>query len=695
MKLKIMCAAMLMAASIVCAQPSRDLPIMVGGGGALHPAELSFRIVADTFGSTNHELRVAAPSNMREMEVRERDGVTVVTWRGSKTFGRDFEVTATLVRQPDGSLEWSFGYANCTCPVPMSSVSFPLVTAPRTDKTTVLFPHSVGAHVIPDWSASKPRQIVASSRPQTFHFVATLTEGGTSWYLDQRGEARFYITTFRARAGARPQTAELEAICDTPALSLRDWKIPFGGTIAAFPDGGWFAAAERYRRWAWQQDWYKAARARDFGKLRDVAMWFWNRGAADHAITPVERFQKASGLPAALDWYWWHAIPYDTGFPNFWPPREGEDAFRAAVRRCNDAGIFLQVYTNGMAWDCDDPSWTEGGEEGVRIMRDGTFKSHAFNRFMPRRLAYMCGKAQAFQDRMCRLYRTLAGTGLPGIYMDMIGNAAYDPCYSTSHAHAPGGGTHCIMGYREFASRVRRENPGVLLCTEDATEPYLDVFDAGICLLCNGERFGIDSDRRTSVPVCQAIYHGCEVLFGSYAMVHGIPPFDSKWPTDGKWKVEKDWKALFPDQFALELVRGVTWGMQPMVHNFRPGDDTDPRFAEDYRLMLDTARFYHAHRDLLFDGTMLAPGTIACERTRIDFLVRGTYAREGEYRTVTRTTIPAILHSVWRAPNGRTAAVLVNWTRKPQDYSLETPDISAKGTLPPRSWRLAERTGHP
>ena len=114
MKLKIMCAAMLMAASIVCAQPSRDLPIMVGGGGALHPAELSFRIVADTFGSTNHELRVAAPSNMREMEVRERDGVTVVTWRGSETFGRDFEVTATLVRQPDGSLEWSFGYANCT-----------------------------------------------------------------------------------------------------------------------------------------------------------------------------------------------------------------------------------------------------------------------------------------------------------------------------------------------------------------------------------------------------------------------------------------------------------------------------------------------------------------------------------------------------------------------------------------------------
>jgi len=687
--MKIRCGAFLAAAvaafsaaRVACAADGVPLPGLPG-------AEVSFRIIAEEFGSSNRAMKVAAPSNMKAMDVKVgKDGKTVVTWRGSESFGADFTVTAVFEALPDGSVGWTFGYEKCECPLPVAEVRFPIVTVPRGPETAILYPASIGALVWPEWAKCRPGATVASARPQTFHFIAALTEGGTGWYLDQRDDARFYTGMFNAKAGQKAGTVSLEAVCEPPAASPRDWRMPFGGTIAALPGADWFAAAARYRDWARRQPWYRAARTRDFGKMRDIAMWFWNRGAAEHVITPVERFQKASGVPAALDWYWWHDIPYDTGFPNFWPPREGEEVFRAAVKRCNDAGIFIQVYTNGMTWDLDDPSWTEGGEEGVRISKDGTFRATAFNRFLPHRLAYMCGTAEKYQTRMRKLYRTLASTGMPGIYMDMIGNASYAPCYSTNHVHAPGGGTHGIKGYRKFAAQVKADNPGILLCTEDATEPYLDVFDAGICLACNSERFGSNDDRRYAVPVNQAVYHGCEVLFGSYAMVHGTPPFDPKWPTDRKWKVEKDWKAMFPDQFALELVRGVTWGMQPMVHNFRPGDDTDPRFTDDYRLMIDTARFYHGNRDFLFDGDMCAPGKMECDTQKIDFLVRGTYAREGEYRTITRNTIPAVLHSVWRAPDGRTAAVLVNWTRAPRKYALSAPDISAKGEIPPRSWRL-------
>ena len=35
------------------------------------------------------------------------------------------------------------------------------------------------------------------------------------------------------------------------------------------------------------------------------------------------------------------------------------------------------------------------------------------------------------------------------------------------------------------------------------------------------------------------------------------------------------------------------------------------------------------------------------------------------------------------APDGRVAAVLVNWTRKPQPYELKTPDLTISGTLSP------------
>lgn len=37
------------------------------------------------------------------------------------------------------------------------------------------------------------------------------------------------------------------------------------------------------------------------------------------------------------------------------------------------------------------------------------------------------------------------------------------------------------------------------------------------------------------------------------------------------------------------------------------------------------------------------------------------------------------------------AATLCNWTREAQTYDLRTPDISAGGTIPPRSWKRINR----
>ena len=60
----------------------------------------------------------------------------------------------------------------------------------------------------------------------------------------------------------------------------------------------------------------------------------------------------------------------------------------------------------------------------------------------------------------------------------------------------------------------------------------------------------------------------------------------------------------------------------------------------------------------------------------------------GEGRAVRRPATPAVLHSVWRAPDGRLAATLCNWTREPQPFALSTPDLTASGTVPARSWML-------
>ena len=55
--------------------------------------------------------------------------------------------------------------------------------------------------------------------------------------------------------------------------------IPYPVILEEFT-GGWFEAAEHYRRFAWNTKEYRKAKER-INPLRNTAMWFWNRGGAD------------------------------------------------------------------------------------------------------------------------------------------------------------------------------------------------------------------------------------------------------------------------------------------------------------------------------------------------------------------------------------------------------------------------------
>ena len=213
--------------------------------------------------------------------------------------------------------------------------------------------------------------------------------------------------------------------------------------------------------------------------------------------------------------------------------------------------------------------------------------------------------------------------------------------------------------------------------------------DSAINLWQNGERFGMPAQPEAeTVPAFMAVYHGAMAVYGSYAVIDGIPPWDPTWPDRDRWPSEKPWEALYPDQYVLEFARGVAMGMQPMVHQLRMSHFDDPRYAGNFKFTVDTAKFYHANRDFLYDGTMCAPGTLTCARQPVELFIRGIYTKPEKARVVRHLSHPTILHSVWRAKDGRVAAVLCNWTRTNQDYDLATPDIATAGKLPARSWRI-------
>lgn len=565
-----------------------------------------------------------------------------------------------------------------------SLVRFPIIQLPRTDSARLLFSDvygAMGSLVQPDWESVKPGDDLHTAKDSPgFRFAAVVNDGGDMGgvYLDSR-EEDFSPVRFSFAAGDGG-TALMAAEHPQPGSVA-------GGLVKRF-SGDWYAAARIYKAWVSKLPRYQAAKARERGRLRDVSMWFWNRGLAGDVIPPVEKFQSDSGVPAALDWYWWHAIPYDSGYPNFWPPREGEDVFRAAVSRLREAGIFSQTYMNGMTWDSDDPSWAHGGAEDAVVPH----RTVAYNVYDGHSLTNLCGESPHFQRVMHENIDALAGCGLDGIYLDMLSAASLEAlCHNPAHSHRPGDGAAQVRSWRKFLHEIKERHPGLFLSSEDAGENYFDLFDFLICCFPSYERFDFGvAPRRECVPVFAAIYHEAIPMFGSYAMIDGIPPWDPKWPDENRWRKEEPWEQLFPDQFAVELSRGLVWGLQPTVANFRLSSATDPRFSEDYRFMIDVARFHHANRDLLFDGEMLDSGHMKCAAKAVDFMVRGIYAKEGDFRSVREEALPTILHSVWRAPGGRTAAVLVNWTREKQAYRLDAPDVKGCGAIPARSLCVVE-----
>ena len=195
----------------------------------------------------------------------------------------------------------------------------------------------------------------------------------------------------------------------------------------------------------------------------------------------------------------------------------------------------------------------------------------------------------------CEAHEEELKKGVLNVNLDMIGCTTGSNCYNPKHKHAPGGGDYNITGFRKMMELIKKENPGKLFSTEDCAENWLDLFDSMIVLFStSSERMGDSSDY---VPAFSATYHGTNALFGSYALPDAIPPWDELWPAEDRFPAdaEEDWNALYPCQFFLELARDITWGMQPMICNFQMKHIENPEFAEVYKYILDTAKFYYAN----------------------------------------------------------------------------------------------------
>jgi hypothetical protein len=388
----------------------------------------------------------------------------------------------------------------------------------------------------------------------------------------------------------------------------------------------------------------------------ETGLWLWNRGRSPQVLGPATVMRKHLGAPVSVLWHWWHNCPYDAGFPEFLPPREGAEPFRAAVAAAQRQDVHAILYMNQRLWGMRTGSWIDEGAEAYAVKgRNGKLSPEVYNTFMKAPCVPMCIGTQFWRNKYAGLAEeVLCRLKADGIYMDQTG--VWADCYDPRHGHILGPGRYWTDGLAMLTTEIRdRSSPRgpVALGGEFCGEPWIGNIDLNLALSVSHDRIGM-GPAWEPIPLFTAVYHPVTVMFGNMAgLAH--PPYDEKWPQElappGRLTL-LDRK--FAKQFCLEHALTFAWGMQPMLANFLPSHLKERPEEIDFVTRLVRTRM----RSLkyLLHGTWLRPPSLEVPQQEIDVALVGTYTP----LKASRRTYRVALAGAWRAPDGDVGLALAS-----------------------------------
>jgi hypothetical protein len=487
---------------------------------------------------------------------------------------------------------------------------------------------------------------------------------------------------------------EVVHLLEDPGAQRDRYAPPFSGLLGTF-DGDWITAAERYRAWGTQQAWARESRLRRGlvpTWLLDTGLWLWNRGRAEGVLRPAVTLQRELGLPVTVQWHWWHGGPYDTSFPEYLPPRDGAETFRAALREAQAEGVRAIVYMNQRLWCTGTRSWEEEGAEPFAVKnRDGSVAVERPNAFDRQPCARMCITQPFWHEVYAGLAETMVlDYGVDGIYMDQA--VASMPCYDSRHGHPLGGGNYWIEGFGALAQAIQERAQGkgdVLLAGEHGAENWLPLLDLFLTLQISQERYIRPGGEGWDViPFFQAVYHAYGVTYGSYSSLT-IPPYDELWPK--QYAPARPLELLdrkYRRQFYLEQARAFVWGMQPTVANFLPAQLRER--PEEVAYMLRLARVRSRALKYLLHGTFRRPPKLEVPEVDVDLSRLSIYAGRTGGGTSWRERFPALLVAAWGADDGDLAIAFASIVDEPLSLSLELDPLAYGLEAGGRIYRIDE-----
>ncbi|HOT50764.1 MAG TPA: DUF6259 domain-containing protein, partial [Candidatus Hydrogenedentes bacterium] len=388
------------------------------------------------------------------------------------------------------------------------SARVPVAHFPRLSNLTK---HEEESLAVPVWTGQllpNPRSVLCASDDarlawnypgmMAMQCVAYCAKGGSGLYAACDDTAAYRKTfAFWGNVSGKVDF-EMVHYPENGAANSGEWRMPYAAILGAL-HGDWFDAAERYRSWALQQTWTKESRMRRGlvpAWIEETGMWIWNRGRSEGVLPPAIALQETLGLPVRVFWHWWHGCPYDAGFPEYLPPREGADQFRKAVLDAHAHDVRCVVYMNQRLWGMETESWrVENAERFAVKGEDGKVHPEVYNLFTKSPMASMCIATPFWRGAYAGLaQRAITELGVDGIYMDQACDSM--PCYDSSHGHPIGGGRYWLDGFRLLSGDIRKRaaEKRVALTGEGCCEAWLPYLDAMLTLQVSKERYSAPTD---------------------------------------------------------------------------------------------------------------------------------------------------------------------------------------------------------
>eukprot|EP01114_Cavostelium_apophysatum_P014143 TRINITY_DN3588_c0_g1_i1.p1 TRINITY_DN3588_c0_g1~~TRINITY_DN3588_c0_g1_i1.p1 ORF type:complete len:789 (+),score=123.39 TRINITY_DN3588_c0_g1_i1:40-2367(+) len=449
---------------------------------------------------------------------------------------------------------------------------------------------------------------------------------------DHHSMSQFYVSNFAPDS------------CSAVGGNVNEtYDIPYDIVIGPY-SGDWWDAAQIYRKWALENaEWTEKG---PISNRTDMPEWFietpiwfntgwvnavlnWSEGDPNIVVPRMKNIMRVFNLTtASLHWYCWHQIPFDTNYPEYFPPRAG---FAEGIQALQELGVRVFPYINGRIFDYNAESWEI--DQAIDFVVKNSAPRLTPLTLQPVRESYgsqqnfatMCPYTSFWQKKIANTVSELINAyGVDGTYVDQIAAAGAYSCFDPSHGHTLGGGDYWVEGYRELLDQVavqaHKVKDGVIV-TEANAEPYMGNLNGHLVISGFLSNCVIKN-------MFSAVYGGYTVPFGRVFYQQDL--MDPNW---------------FTLKISQMFVLGVQLGWIALGGSYGLYDQlVQPQYAPQVEFVQKLIQYRLLAREYLIYGKLMRDFPIAHESTyQVDFSC--------QYSTLPR--------AVWNNLDGTTAAILV------------------------------------